>query len=154
MLAALATVSAAGAKTSFTNNVCSLVTAKQVTAIPGVSTNCMNAKPSQGPGSTIYVGNWAGLTRTSPSLQVTIARYTDPGVLQLAQHNLRQGLPGPPKKVKGLGGPAYEAMGADEVGIHVAVGSYIAYITLAAVGAQPKSPSVIEPLAKAVAAKL
>jgi hypothetical protein len=153
LLAALVTASAAGAAPGFKGNVCGIVSAKQVTAIAGVSSKCTNAKPSQGPGSTIYVGNWAGLTPTSPTVQVTIAAYTDAGALQLAQSNLKQGLPGPPKKVAGLGGPAYEAKGALSAGIHVTVGKYIAYITLS-VRTPPKSATVLEPLAKAVAARL
>lgn len=152
--AALATASVAGAAPSFTGNVCAMVSAKQVTAIAGVSSKCTNAKPSQGPGSKLYVGNWAGLTPQSPTVQVTVAVYTDSGALQLAKQNLKQGLPGPPKKVAGIGSAAYEAKGALAVGIHVAVGKYIAYLSLNSIGAPPKSATVLEPLAKAVAARL
>ena len=154
VFAALAAASAAGAATDFKGNVCAMVPAKQVTAIAGVSSNCANAKPSQGPGSTIYVGNWAGLTRKSPTVQVTVAVYTDTGALQLAKQNLKQGLPGPPKKVAGIGSAAYEAKGALSAGIHLSVGKYIAYINLSTIGTPPKSATVLEPLAKAVAARL
>ena len=154
VFAALATASAAGAAPSFNGNVCAMVPTKQVTAIAGVSSKCTNAKPSQGPGSTIYVGNWAGLTPKSPTVQVTVAAYTDTGALQLAKQNLKQGLPGPPKKVAGIGSAAYEAKGALSVGIHVAVGKYIAYISLNTIGTPPKSATVLEPLAKAVATRL
>jgi hypothetical protein len=119
----------AGAKPAFNGDVCTIVSAKQVTSISGVSAKCTAAKPSKGPGSTIYVGNWAGLTPKSPTVQVTVASYTDPGA-------------------------AYEAKGASSVGIHVAVGKYIAYLSLNGVGTPPKSPTVLEPLAKAVAARL
>ena len=154
VVAALATASAAGAAPGFNGNVCAMVPTKQVTAIAGVSSKCTNAKPSQGPGSTIYVGNWAGLTPKSPTVQVTVAVYTDTGALQLAKQNLKQGLPGPPKKVAGIGSAAYEAKGALSVGIHVAVGKYIAYISLNTIGTPPKSATVLEPLAKAVATRL
>ena len=150
----LATGSAAGAAPGFNGKVCAMVSAKQVTAIAGVSSKCTNAKPSQGPGSTIYVGNWAGLTPQSPTVQVTVAVYTDSGALQLATQNLKQGLPGPPKKVAGIGSTAYEAKGGQAVGIHLAVGKYIAYISLDTIGTPPKSATVLEPLAKAVAARL
>ena len=154
VFAGLVTASAAGAAPGFKGNVCALVSAKQVTAIPGVSSKCTNAKPSPGPGSTNYVGNWAGLTPRSPTVQVTVAVYTDTGALQLAKHNLKQGLPGPPKKVAGIGSAAYEGKGALSAGIHVSVGKYIAYISLNTIGTPPKSAAVIEPLAKAVAARL
>ena len=154
VVAVLATASGAGAAPGFKGNVCGMVSAKQVTAIAGVSSKCRSAKPSQGPGSTIYVGNWAGLTPKSPTVQVTVAVYTDTGALQMAKQNLKQGLPGPPKKVAGIGSAAYEAKGALAVGIRVAVGKYIAYISLNTIGTPPKSATVLEPLAKAVAARL
>jgi hypothetical protein len=155
-LIALAVSSPAGAKLKpgFTNDVCALLSAKQVSAISGLSAKCTNAAPSQGPGSTIYVGNWAGLTPTSPTLQVTIASYADASLLKLAKHNLKQGLSGPPEHVTGLGGPAYEAKGAFAVGIHITVGKYLAYISLNTIKQPPSSPKLIEPVAKAVAAKL
>ena len=149
---AAAPVSLAGAAPAL--NVCGLLTAKQATAISGVSSKCTNAKPSQGPGSKIYEGDWAGLKPTSPTLQVTVAVYGDPGALQLATRNLKQGLPGPPKKVSGIGEAAYEATGAMGAGIHVAVGKDIAYISVSTPGTTPKSAAVVEPVAKAVAANL
>ena len=80
--------SAAGATGRFKSNVCGLLSAKQVTAVHGLTAKCTNAKPAQGPGSTIYVGNWAGQTARSPQLQVTVFHYTDAGALQLATRNL------------------------------------------------------------------
>jgi hypothetical protein len=152
---AAAPVCVAGAAPAFNGNVCGLLTAKQATAISGVSSKCTNAKPSQGLGSKIYIGNWSGLKPTSPTLQVTIAVYGDAGALQLATRNLKQGLPGgPPKKVSGIGEAAYEATGAMGAGIHVAVGKNIAYISLSTPGTTPKSAAVVEPVAKAVAARL
>lgn len=156
VLSALATTSPAGAKPkpAFAGNVCALLSAKQVTAISGVSTKCANAAPSQGPGSTIYIGNWAGVTPTSPTLQVTIASYSDAGLLHLAKQNLKEGLSGPPKKVTGLGAPAYEAKGGLAVGIHITLGKYLVYISLNAIGKPPSSPKLIEPVAEIVAGKL
>ena len=136
-------------------DVCGLLTAKQVTAIAGVSAKCKNLAAQPGPGSTLYVGNWAGLTPKSATLQVTVAVYSDPGVLHLAVHNLKQGLPGGvPKPVAGIGTAAYEATGAMAAGIHVAVGNDVLYITMTDVGAPPKSAAVVEPVAKDVVAKL
>jgi hypothetical protein len=155
LLATLAVASPAAARpAAFNGNVCGLLTANQVTAISGVTAKCKNDAPLPGPGSKQYTGNWAGVTTKSPTLQVTVVKYTDPSVLQLAVHNLKQGLPGgTPKKVTGIGDAAYEAKGASEAGIHVAVGKYIAYISLGEIGKTP-SPALIEPVAKDVAAKL
>jgi len=154
LLAALATASAAAAAPGFNGKVCGLVSAKQVTALAGVSSKCTNATPSKGLGSTMYVGNWAGLTAKSPTVQVTVALYSDAGAFKLAQQNLKQGLPGPPKKVAGIGSAAYEAKGALSVGIHFTIGKYIVYVSLNTIGTPPKSATMLEPLAKAVAAGL
>ena len=156
LAAVLATAPVAGAAQAFKGNVCGLLTAKQVTAIQGVTAACKNAAPLPGPGSKQYTGNWAGATPKSPGLQVTVVHYTDPGVLQLAVHNLKQGLPGgTPTKVTGIGDAAYEAKGpaGNGPGIHVAIGKYIAYINLTQ-GGPALSPSVLEPIAKDVVAKL
>ena len=154
LLAAFVMSPGAGARSNFSGKVCQLVTAKQITAIAGVSSKCANAAPSRGPGSTIYVGNWAGMTPTSPSVQVTVALYTDTGALQLARSNLRQGLPGPPKKVAGIGSAAYEAIGGFSAGIHFNVGKYVVYMSLNTVGKPPRSITSLETLAKGVAARL
>jgi hypothetical protein len=97
------------------------------------------------------------VTPKSPGLQVTVVHYTDPGFLKLADHNLKQGLPGgTPKKVVGIGDAAYEAKGPPSTGpgIHVAIGNYIAYINLSQVGGPPLAPSLLHPIAKDVVAKL
>ena len=154
VLGALVTASVAGAVPVFKGNVAGWSPPSRPPRSPVCRRNAPAPTPLQGPGSTIYVGNWAGLSKTSPTLQVTVAVYTDPGALKLARQNLKQGLPGPPKKVAGIGSAAYEAKGALSAGIHVAVGKYVAYITLATTGAPPKSATVLEPLAKAVAARL
>jgi hypothetical protein len=155
--AVLITASAAAAPPTFKGNVCALLTAKQVTAISGVTAKCKNVPPLPGPGSTQYVGNWAGVTSKSPALQVTVVKYTDPGVLQLAVHNLKQGLSGgTPTKVAGIGDAAFEAKGTASAGpgIHGAIGKYIAYISLSTVGGAALSPTLLEPVAKDVVAKL
>ena len=64
---------------------------------------------------------------------------------------------GPPRAAEEggrIGSAAYEGKGALSAGIHVSVGKYIAYISLNTIGTPPKSAAVIEPLAKAVAARL
>jgi hypothetical protein len=145
----------AAAAPVFKGNVCGLLTAKQVTAIAGVTAQCNPQPPLTGMGSKTYEGDWKGLTAKSPTLQVTVSVYSDSGWLQKADHNLPQGMPGgTPKKVTGIGDAAYEAKGNFAVAIHVAVGKNIAYITLNQVGKTPSSPALIEPVAKDVAAKL
>jgi hypothetical protein len=154
VVAALVAASVAEAGSSFKGNVCSVVPPKKVAAISGVSSKCVNAKPSRGPGSMIYVANWAGKTPTSPRMQVTIALYGDAGLLQLAKRNLNQGLPGTPKKVSGIGSAAYEGVGASSTAIHFSVGKHIAYVSVTAVGKPSRSAASLEALAKGIAARL
>lgn len=151
-VAMLAPAATAAAHRAVTTNVCKLVPAKAVTAIAGTST-CTNAAATKGPGSTLYEGNWVGTTSTAPRVQVTIAVYSDTGVLQLAKHNLKQGLPGPPKAVTGIGSGAFVATGAASTGIHLDVGKYIAYIVVNTTGKAVPVASV-EALGKAVAGRL
>jgi hypothetical protein len=141
----------AGARPAFSRNVCRLVSAKQIAAIPGLSPRCTNARPSKAPGSTLYVGNWPGKAPSSPRLQVTVALYADPGVLALAKRNLRQGLPGTPRRVAGIGSAAYEASGAGTTSIHSSVGKYVVYINLSASRA---SRMTVEALGKSIATQL
>ncbi len=139
-------------------DVCKTVPAKVVLAIPGVGTYCTDTPPEVAPGSTDYVGTWtdrpetakSGKTGTGPqtSLEVTIARYTDKGLLKLAIQNLDQGLPGPAIAVKDLGGPAYEAKGTMIVAIHIAWETYVAYVGLTSARLPLPSPKVLRPLAK------
>jgi hypothetical protein len=155
LFAVLVIAPAATAAPVFKGNVCGLLTAKQVTAIAGVTAQCNNQPPLPAPGGKQYEGDWKGVTPKSPTLQVTVVVYSDSGWQQKADHNLPQGLPGgTPKKVTGIGDAAYEASGTFAVGIHVAVGKNIAYISLNEVGKTPNSPVLIEPVAKDVAAKL
>jgi hypothetical protein len=150
----MAAAASATASLPFNGNVCALLTAKQVATVGGVTARCNNQPPQQGPSAKIYVGDWMGATPKSPTLQVTVAVYTDRGMLKLADQNLKQGLPGPPKKVAGIGDAAFEAKGGSAVGIHVAVGKYVAYVSLNAIGKAPSSPALIEPVAKDVAKRL
>jgi nitrous oxidase accessory protein NosD len=151
---AVAAAAPALAGSGFTGNVCGLVPAKQVAMVAGATKKCANAKPLPGLGSKIYTGNWVGATAKSASLQVTVAVYSDAGALQLAKRNLEQGLPGPPKKIAGLGAPAYGATGAMGAGIHVAVGKDVVYLSVSTIGTTPKSPTVLEPLARALVKRL
>jgi hypothetical protein len=154
VFATLAAASAAGARSGLSVDVCRMLSAKEVTAIPGVSSKCTNAKPANGPGSTIYTANWAGTTPKSPSLQVTVSLYTDSGALQLAKRNLNQGLPGTPKRVTGIGSAAYEATGASSTGVQFNVGKYIASIRLTTMNKPQRSTAPIEAIAKAIARRL
>jgi hypothetical protein len=155
LLAALAAAATAGARSSFTGNVCGLVSARQIATIPGLSSRCTTTRPSRGPGSTIFTGNWAGKTPSSPHLQVTIAAYADQGALQLAKRNLKQGFPGgAPRKVPGIGSAAYEATGAGAIGLHLSVGKYVAYLILTGGSNPRRSSASLETLAKSIAARL
>lgn len=147
-----ATSAAAAARAPFKGKVCALATAKQVGTIKGVSSRCVNAKPQPGPGATIYTGDWAGKTPTSPNVQVTIQAYKDSGMLTLAKRNLEQGLPGRPKRIAGIGSAAYEATGAGSTAIHFAVGKYVAVVNLTTTGR--RSRLALEALAKSIAARL
>ena len=145
-------------KQAATIDVCKTVPAKVVLAVPGVGSYCTDTPPEVAPGSTDYVGTWTARPETAKSgkggagpptsLEVTIARYTDKGLLGLAVQNLDQGLPGPPVAVKNLGGRAYEAKGAMTVAIHIAWKNYVAYVGLTGGRIPPSSPKVLRPLAK------
>lgn len=154
LLAALALAASAGAGSGFSGNVCRLLTAKQVTAVQGVSAKCTNAKPMAGPGSKIYTGNWAGKTPSSPRVQVTVSVYTDRGALQLAKRNLDQGLPGAPKKVARIGSAAYEATGGFSTGVRFADGKYVVLVSVNGIGKPSWSNASVEKLARAIAARL
>ena len=157
VLALVLAGSAAARIEAFTGNVCKFVPTAKVVAIKGVSAKCTNAAPAAGVGSKIYVGNWVGQTPHSDTVQVTISVYTDSGALQLAAHNLKQGLPGgTPKHLKGIGTSAFEATAAYATGIHFQAGKNIVYMSLNAFGANPTAAAraALEALAKSVAAKL
>jgi hypothetical protein len=144
--------SAAGTRSKL--NVCGLVSAKQVATLSGVSSRCTNAKPLPGPGSTIYVGNWAGKTPRSPQLQISVSVYTDQGLAKLAKQNLNQGLPGVAKKVAGIGSAAYQATGGATAAIHFNVGKDVVAVTLTTIGKPPRVTPALKALAQAVAARL
>lgn len=152
-LAAVAASAASASGTTFKSNVCGLVPPARVATIHGISSNCTNAAPTQGPGAKLYTGNWPGKTPTSPQLQLTIAAYTDKGALQLAKHNLKQGLPGTPHRVTGIGTAAYAGSGANATGVHFAVGKYVAYLTLAGVTGRAATAEA-ETLAKSIVPRL
>jgi hypothetical protein len=131
LVAVAAAVAAASATAAppFHGNVCGLLTARQIATLPGVSARCTNLRPAPGPGSTNYVGHWAGKTPGSAGLQVTVASYADQGALALAKRNLNQGFPGgTPKRAAGIGTGAYEAAGAGSSAIHFGVGKYVVYV--------------------------
>lgn len=154
LLATVATAAPAVARPSAGVDVCRLLSAKQVTAVQGVSPKCTNAKPMAGPGSTIYGANWPGKTPRSAGLQVTVSLYSDQGALGLAKRNLNQGLPGTPKKVAGIGSGAYEATGGISTAVRFAQGKYIVLVGVSGIGKPSWSSGSVEALAKAVAGRL
>ena len=154
LLAALAVPAGASAgAAAFKGKVCSLVSSKTVTAIKDVSPACSEQSPLPSPGGKDYVGTWKGLTPTT-NLQITIEAFTDPGMLSLATHNLKQGLVGTPKSVSGIGNRAFESRSALAVDLKLVTGKYIAIITLSSVRKPPKSPAELESLGKAVVTAL
>ena len=154
LLAALVLPAGATAgSAAFKGKVCSLVSSKTVTAINDVSSVCTEQSPQPSPGGKDYVGNWKGLTPTT-GLQMTIEVYTDPGMLSLATHNLKQGLVGAPKSVSGIGDGAFESKNASAVDLKLVTGKYIAIITLSSVRKPPKSPTELVALGKAVVTAL
>ena len=88
------------------------------------------------------------------SLEITIEVFTEPTMLSLATHNLKQGLVGAPKSVSGIGEGAFEAKNASAVDLKLVTGNYIAIITLSSVRKPPKSPAELESLGKAVVTAL
>lgn len=154
LFAALATAPPSSARPSAAVDVCRLLTAKQVTAVQGVSSKCTKAKPMAGPGATIYGANWPGKTPRSPGVQVTVSVYTDQGALALATRNLNQGLPGPPKKVAGIGSAAYEATGGFATGVRFVKGKDVVLVSVNGIGKPSWSTKSVEALAKAVAGRL
>lgn len=154
-LASLAAATSAAARpTSFAGNVCRLLTAKQVAAVQGVAPKCTNAAPMPGPGAKIFSASWPGKTPRSSTLQVTISAYADKGLLARAKQNLDQGLPGPPRKVAGFGGGAYEAFGAGSAAMHFAVGKDVVVVILTSVARSARTTSELQAVAKAVAARV
>jgi hypothetical protein len=154
----LAAVSAAGAakKPGFTGNVCKLAPAANVKAVVGSPSTCKSQRQS-GIGSINYVGNWSTAKARSATLQVTVEKFTDSGMQKLAITNLKQGLPGPPKRIGKIGSTvAFEGTGANATGIHFAAGKYVVILVVNTVGSNPpkKLRTALENLAKAIAPKL
>jgi hypothetical protein len=148
---AAAALPAGAAAPAFAGNVCKLVPAAKVTPLLGPKRTCKSRKTA-GPGSIDYVASWAGRTPTAPTLQVTVEKFTDPGMLALAGRNLNQGLPGPPKRLLTIGAPAFEGTGANSTAIHAGIGKYVVLLTLNALHANPPKAARVklEALAKAL----
>ncbi len=157
-LPTLAAAPVAGAtEPAFTGNVCALPPPASVTAILGVPGECKNLEPLPAPGAVDYVGNWSGQAARSATLQVTVAKYTDDGMLKLAIGNLNQGLPGTPKPIGDIGdGPAYEATGGFATAIRFSIGKYVVLVVVSTIGAAPPEAArtALEGLARAIAPRL
>lgn len=155
---ALAVASAAAAGTSARGvNVCKLVPAKAVAAIPGVAPACVNQPPLPSPGGTDYVGNWKGKTPRSSQLQVTISKYTDQGFLKNAVRNLNQGLvAASAKRLAGVGTKAFIANGAQATEVRFAKGAYIVNVIVTALGRKTNAAerAGVVTVAKALAPRL
>jgi hypothetical protein len=154
LAAAGLTVPAEGARGSFSGNVCSMLTAKQVTTVHAPS----KCKPTtlQGPGFTSSNGTWGTVTATGPHLSVTVNAYQSTGsaYFQIAKKVMNK-LPGQAKKVSGIGSLAYEsgADGSTLAAINFILGKDIVDINLRAVQ-PPTSLAALNALAKAIAAQL
>jgi hypothetical protein len=150
LLAGAAAASAAAP--SFSGNVCRLLTAAQMTAVKGLSSRCANGKPAPAPGGRNYIGNWAAKSGTTPTLQVTVSKYTDSGWLARAKSNLKQGLVATPKKVAGIGSAAYEAAGPSSAEVRFVKGKDIVDVVFSARARPSLAP--VEKLAKTIAGEL
>jgi hypothetical protein len=154
VVAAMIPETSFAAASSKSVNVCSLSTASVATAITGISSKCVKAATSPGPGSTAYSATWAGKSKTE-DLTVTIDAYASNSFLSVAKKNLPQGFSGgKPSKINGVGSGAYPDSAAGIAAIHFSVGSDIVYISLTTTGSTPTvSPSLIA-FAKSVASKI
>ena len=152
--AAMVPEMSSAAASSKSVNVCSLSTASVATSITGISSKCVKAATSPGPGSTAYSATWAGKSKAE-DLMVTIDTYTSNSFFTVAKKNLAQGFSGgKPSKLSGVGSGAYQVSAAGTAAIHFSVGSDIVYISLTTTGSTPNvSPSLIA-FAKSVASKI
>jgi hypothetical protein len=153
--AALACAPAAAARATAPPNVCKLIPAASVKAIPGTGSACSETPALQAPGGRQYSGTWKGSTPKGTIVEITISVYSDTGFLARARQNLKQGLPTTPaSKLTGVGQAAWYASGEPGTGVHVAKGKEIAYIVVTTTGKKAWSKAQVVTLAMAVAAKL
>jgi hypothetical protein len=146
-------VSSANARTSFDGNACTVVSAKQVAAL-GIAGPCKLRKHSVA-GFTSSIGIW-NLTSRTNHLSIAVNTYSSKSgpYWQVAMKTLNK-LPGPARKVKGIGSLAYESGGAGSAisAINFVLGNRVVSINLRTSAAQ-KSLQSFTAMAKSVAAKL
>jgi len=153
LAAASLLVSSANARTSFGGNACTVVSTKQVAAF-GISGPCKLTKHSVA-GLTSSIGIW-NLTSRTAHLSIAVNTYSSKSgpYWQVAMKTLDK-LPGPAKKVKGIGSLAYESGGAGSTisAINFVVGNRVVSINMRT-SIAPKSLQAFTAMAKSVAAKL
>jgi hypothetical protein len=145
----LATPAVAGSR-AFSGNVCAMVSAAQVSALKAPKT----CKPAtlKSAINTAYYGTWAASSPMGPHLTVSIVAWKNSALLAAARSHLNI-LPGPSKKVAGIGSAAYESSAGQLTAINFVVGSDICDINLRT--AKPLgSLTAFNALAKQIASKL
>ena len=149
VIAAALSVPAAGARTAFNGNVCSLPSARQVAAVQ-VPSKCTH-RTTTGSGATFYYGSWG--TATGPHLSVSVNSYqsTTSPAFQSAKKYLGH-LPNA-KKVSGIGSLAWESSQGTVTMVNFVVGHDLCELGLVTGKPQTSLAPVIA-LAKAIAAKL
>ena len=149
VVAACVVVSSADA--AFSGNVCGLLSAKQVASVPVTPLKCSPMQTIKGPASTAYYGNWGGAAQ-APHMLISVVLYQSATFFSAAKSHLNV-LPGPAKKVAGIGSAAYESSGGGLTVINFIVGKYIVDINMRT--NQPlKSLAAFNALSMSVASKL
>ncbi len=149
LVAAALVAPAAVARSAFTGNVCSLLTAKQV-AVAHVPSKCTH-NTSAGSASTLSYGSWGPATGPHLSITVDSFKSTTSPAFQLSKKYLRQ-IPNA-KKLSGIGSAAWASRQGNATSINFVVGHDTCQLGL--VTAKPLTslaPAIV--LAKAIAAKL
>ena len=149
-VAAYLTTPAVAGPRAFSGNVCAMVSAAQVSALKAPKT----CKPAtlKSAINTAYYGTWAASSPTGPHLTVSVVAWKDSALLAAARSHLNI-LPGPPKKVTGIGSAAYESSAGQLTVINFVVGSDICDINLRT--AKPiGSLTAFNALARSIASKL
>jgi hypothetical protein len=148
-IAVVLAVPMASARTAFSGNVCSLLTAKQVAAVH-VPSKCTRRTSSRS-GSTDYYGTWGSASGPRLSVSVDAFQSTTSPAFKLATKYLGQLRNA--KKVSGVGSLAWESSVGTVTMVNFVVGHDVCNLGLTT--AQPvKSLAPVIALAKAIATKL
>lgn len=94
VLALVAATTAGAARDTFSGNVCSLLTSKQVTSFHVASTGCTSHRSASNSYGTTYSGGWGSLLKSeTASLTFTVGKPTSPAYLAFARSTTKWGAP-------------------------------------------------------------